>query len=110
MKRPRAIIYCDDTDAVPAEALPILVGADVNKKTLLQALGETCAFPEHYALNWDAAWDCLHDVDINHLLLDLRHAEKIDQRDFKGFSSLIIDAFDAWQQPQLWVVGKTRNK
>ncbi|MCX6499253.1 MAG: barstar family protein [Arthrobacter sp.] len=40
---------------------PLLVPAADSKKGVLQAFGETLAFPEHYGLNLDALNDSLND-------------------------------------------------
>ncbi|MFO8045320.1 MAG: barstar family protein [Halomonas sp.] len=34
-----------------------------NRETLLDALAASLAFPAHFGRNWDAAWDCLTELD-----------------------------------------------
>ena len=35
----------------------------IDRDSLLNALGATLAFPDYYGRNWDAAWDCLTELD-----------------------------------------------
>ena len=35
----------------------------IDRESLLAALGATLAFPDYYGQNWDAAWDCLTELD-----------------------------------------------
>lgn len=104
MSRHAAIHYRRSKEQLPSQAIELQVGGVVNKKSLLNALGEACQFPEYYGKNWDAAWDCLHDVDVEHLVLDLQAIQQLDKAALKDFISLINDAYDAWQQPQLWII------
>ncbi|WP_404298069.1 barstar family protein [Halomonas sp.] len=34
-----------------------------NRETLLDALAASLAFPAHFGRNWDAAWDCLTELE-----------------------------------------------
>lgn len=92
-----------DPELVPKEAIMLNVGERADKKSLLTALSDVCGFPEHFGFNWDAAWDCLQDYAVPHLLLDLRSCS-YQANDLKEFYSVIADAYDCWQRPELWVI------
>lgn len=111
MSRSPAIHYRSSKDQAPADALELPVGAALSKHSVLAALGQACAFPEYYnSKSWDAAWDCLQDSSAEHLLLDLHGLKQIDKAALKEFVSLIADAYEAWQQPQLWIIQDAEKK
>ena len=90
--------------AIPEQAISIRMGDILNKNTLLDSLAKACDFPSWFGHNWDAAWDCLTDSDIEYLTLDLSSTHDINNEDFKVFKSLIEDAFRDFGKPQLWII------
>ena len=105
----QAIIYIDvnNPDAMntlPKQATHLLIKKVVDKQTLLASLAQAGEFPSYFANNWDSAWDCLTDSNIEHLLLNLSEVNKINTEDFNVFKSLIEDAYADFGKPQLWVI------
>ena len=90
--------------AIPKQAILVPIGYTLNKDTLLDSLAKACDFPSWFGHNWDAAWDCLTDSDIEYLTLDLTATYDINNEDFKVFKSLIEDAFRDFGKPQLWII------
>ena len=90
--------------AIPKQAILVPIGDILNKDTLLDSLAKACDFPSWFGHNWDAAWDCLTDSDIEYLTLDLSSTHDINNEDFKVFKSLIEDAFRDFGKPQLWII------
>ncbi len=90
--------------AIPKQAILVPMGDILNKDTLLDSLAKACDFPSWFGHNWDAAWDCLTDSDIEHLVLDLTAVKNINTEDFNVFKSIIEDAFKEFGKPQLWIV------
>ena len=90
--------------SIPAQAVNISVSKVLNKATLLTQLAHACDFPSYFSPNWDSAWDCLTDSDIEYLTLDLTATYDINNEDFKVFKSLIEDAFRDFGKPQLWII------
>ena len=90
--------------AIPKQAILVPMGDILNKDTLLDSLAKACDFPSWFGHNWDAAWDCLTDSDIEHLVLDLTAVKNINTEDFNVFKSLVEDAFKEFGKPQLWIV------
>ena len=90
--------------AIPEQAISIPMGDILNKETLLDSLAKACDFPSWFGHNWDAAWDCLTDSNIEYLTLDLSSTHDINNEDFKVFKSLIEDAFRDFGKPQLWII------
>ena len=90
--------------AIPKQAILVPMGDILNKDTLLDSLAKACDFPSWFGHNWDAAWDCLTDSDIEYLTLDLSSTHDINNEDFKVFKSLIEDAFRDFGKPQLWII------
>lgn len=90
--------------AIPKQAILVPMGDILNKQTLLDSLAKACDFPSWFGHNWDAAWDCLTDSDIEYLTLDLSSTHDINNEDFKVFKSLIEDAFRDFGKPQLWII------
>ena len=90
--------------SIPEQAISVPIGAILNKETLLTSLAKACDFPSWFGHNWDAAWDCLTDSDIEHLILDLTATYDINNEDFHLFKSLIEDAFRDFGKPQLWIM------
>ena len=93
--------------SIPKQAISIPMGDILNKETLLDSLAKACDFPSWFGHNWDAAWDCLTDSDIEYLILDLSSTHDINNEDFKVFKSLIEDAFRDFGKPQLWIIMAT---
>ena len=105
----QAIIYvdCNNPDAIdniPKQASSLLIEEVLDKQTLLASLAQAGEFPSYFAHNWDSAWDCLTDSNIEHLILDLSEVNKINTEDFNVFKSLIEDAYADFGKPQLWVI------
>jgi len=90
--------------AIPKQAILVPMGDILNKDTLLDSLAKACDFPSWFGHNWDAAWDCLTDSDIEYLVLDLTAVKNINTEDFNVFKSIIEDAFKEFGKPQLWIV------
>lgn len=111
MSRSPAIQYRSSKDQAPAHALELPLGPTLNKHAVLTALGQACGFPDYYnSKSWDAAWDCLQDSSAEHLVLDLHGVKQLDKTALKEFISLIADAYEAWQQPQLWIIQDAEKK
>lgn len=89
---------------IPEQAIAIPIEERLDKETLLSSLAKACDFPSWFGHNWDAAWDCLTDSDIEHLVLDLTAVKNINNEDFNVFKSIIEDAFKEFGKPQLWIV------
>ena len=89
---------------IPEQAIAIPIEERLDKETLLSSLAKACDFPSWFGHNWDAAWDCLTDSDIKHLVLDLTAVKNINTEDFNVFKSIIEDAFKEFGKPQLWIV------
>ena len=89
---------------IPEQAIAIPIEEQLDKETLLSSLAKACDFPSWFGHNWDAAWDCLTDSDIEHLVLDLTAVKNINTEDFNVFKSIIEDAFKEFGKPQLWIV------
>lgn len=89
---------------IPEQAIAIPIEEQLDKETLLSSLAKACDFPSWFGHNWDAAWDCLTDSDIEYLTLDLTAVKNINTEDFNVFKSIIEDAFKEFGKPQLWIV------
>ena len=89
---------------IPEQAIAIPIEERLDKETLLSSLAKASDFPSWFGHNWDAAWDCLTDSDIEHLVLDLTAVKNINTEDFNVFKSIIEDAFKEFGKPQLWIV------
>ena len=89
---------------IPEQAIAIPIEERLDKETLLSSLAKACDFPSWFGHNWDAAWDCLTDSDIEHLVFDLTAVKNINTEDFNVFKSIIEDAFKEFGKPQLWIV------
>ncbi len=104
----QAIYYVDkDSEnftSIPAQAIPIIIDKELNKYILLKSIAKACDFPAYFGHNWDALWDCLTDVEVRYLRLDLTEVKQINTEDFNTFKSIIEDAYNDFGQPQLWVV------
>lgn len=96
-------------EQAPETAIALEVGERADKNSLLNALSSICAFPEHFGYNWDAAWDCLQDYNVPHLLLDLRNTQSVQGGDLKEFLSVIMDAYEVWECPELWLIERPKN-
>lgn len=73
----------------------------IDRASLLAALGAVLAFPDYYGQNWDAAWDCLTELDwpagqllVVHLPLD--GAGTLVEEDLAVFVELLQDACQHW--------------
>ena len=89
---------------IPEQAISIPIEERLDKETLLSSLAKACDFPSWFGHNWDAAWDCLTDSEIEHLVLDLTAVKNMNTEDFNVFKSIIEDAFKEFGKPQLWIV------
>jgi hypothetical protein len=75
----------------------------IDRDSLLNALGETLQFPAYYGQNWDAAWDCLTELDwpaeqlmVVHLPI-LAGCPVVDA-DLAVFLELLADACRHWAE------------
>ncbi len=105
----QAIHYIDKSsknlnDTIANQANNIPLDNILNKAALLTGLAKACNFPSYFAHNWDSAWDCLTDSDVEHLQLDLTAINQIHTEDFTVFKSIIEDAYKDFGKPQLWIV------
>ena len=89
---------------IPEQAIAIPIEERLDQETLLSSLAKACDFPSWFGHNWDAAWDCLTDSEIEHLVLDLTAVKNMNTEDFNVFKSIIEDAFKEFGKPQLWIV------
>lgn len=94
---------------IPEQAIAIPIEERLDKETLLSSLAKACDFPSWFGHNWDAAWDCLTDSDIEYLTLDLTAVKNMNTEDFNVFKSIIEDAFKEFGKPQLWIVVASDN-
>lgn len=94
---------------IPTQAVTIPACDTLDKTTLLMSLARACHFPSYFSHNWDSAWDCLTDSDVQHLVLDLTVIKKINTEDFTIFKSIIEDAYSDFGKPQLWIIVPFKN-
>ena len=94
---------------IPTQAVTIPACDTLDKTTLLTSLARACDFPSYFSHNWDSAWDCLTDSDVQHLVLDLTVIKKINTEDFTIFKSIIEDAYSDFGKPQLWIIVPFKN-
>lgn len=73
----------------------------IDKDSLLDALGRALDFPAYYGRNWDAAWDCLTELDwpdgrvlVVHLPIPADRA--LDDAALATFLGLLDDASRHW--------------
>lgn len=77
----------------------------LDKQQLLAALAETLQFPGYFGHNWDAAWDCLtdlnwQDTDAITLQLPLSQQQPVETDDLEIFLELLAEAAEYWQAQQ----------
>ena len=75
----------------------------IDRDSLLNALGETLEFPGYYGRNWDAAWDCLTELDwpTTQLLvvhLPIPTGTPLVAADLEVFLELMADACRHWAE------------
>ncbi|HYQ38930.1 MAG TPA: barstar family protein [Pseudomonas sp.] len=75
----------------------------IDRDTLLAALGATLQFPDYYGQNWDAAWDCLTDLDWPAEQLLVVHLPipadcPVVEDDLAVFLELLADACQHWAE------------
>lgn len=80
-----------------------LAVASVERAPLLAALGEALDFPDYYGRNWDAAWDCLTELDwpADRLLavrLPIDAGCTVCETDLAIFLELLDDACRHWAE------------
>ena len=97
-------IKSDALNSIPEQAINISIGEVLDKETLLTSLANACDFPSYFSHNWDAAWDCLTDSEIDHLKIDLTQVKNINTEDFNSFKRIIEDAYKDFGRPQLWII------
>ena len=97
-------IKSDALNNIPEQAINISIGEVLDKETLLTSLANACDFPSYFSHNWDAAWDCLTDSEIDHLKIDLTQVKNINTEDFNSFKRIIEDAYRDFGRPQLWII------
>lgn len=76
---------------------------NIDKASLLAALGATLTFPDYYGQNWDAAWDCLTELNWPAEQLLLVHlpipAERtVVEADLEIFLELMLEACQHWAE------------
>ena len=94
----------NELNSIPKQAINISIGEVLDKETLLTSLAKACDFPSYFSHNWDAAWDCLTDSEIDHLKIDLTQVKNINTEDFNSFKRIIEDAYRDFGRPQLWII------
>lgn len=75
----------------------------IDRASLLSALGTTLAFPDYYGQNWDAAWDCLTELDwpsgqLLALHLPIAPDSEVVEADLEIFLELLQDACQHWAE------------
>ena len=53
---------------------------------------EELDFPDHYGMNWDACWDCLTDMVVDPLYIELIGFERV-QRNFPDQAKIMMEIF-----------------
>lgn len=101
-----AIHYIDCPQAAPAPAVRLETGDKINKASLLNALAQACRFPAYFGHNWDSAWDCLCDSQIQHLLLQVDADNTVNLDETAAFIALIEESWQLHGKPQLWLISK----
>ncbi|MDR5901132.1 barstar family protein [Halomonas icarae] len=69
-----------------------------SREALLDGLAASLAFPDHFGRNWDAAWDCLTELDWGEerALVVLVPAAPADEASMAAFVELMQDAAEHW--------------
>ena len=78
-----------------------LAPARLDHDGLLDALARTLEFPAYFGRNWDAAWDCLTELDWPRnklLVIHLPLSGVADAGDLRLFVELLHDACAWWAQ------------
>ena len=91
--------------ASPSIAVPRLQEVDLqkarDKNAFLSAVAAALGFPAHFGHNWDAFYDCLGDVEDDHVVLLLRHASAFARGESEEFATALdtlADACDLWEE------------
>ncbi|MFT7600614.1 MAG: hypothetical protein ACI8TP_003558 [Acidimicrobiales bacterium] len=66
------------------------------KEGVLERLAAAGNFPDHFDRNWDAAYDCLTDLDVSLLLV--RGTGALPPDVYRTLLSITTDAVDYWQR------------
>lgn len=85
----------------PAIDCKLLAPASIDRAGLLAALGESLAFPDYYGQNWDAAWDCLTELDwpaaqLLAIRLPIAADRTVNEAELEIFLELMADACQHW--------------
>lgn len=99
-----AIHYTEEASVVPKDAIPLPIVKVLNKTNLLTALADAGNFPSYFSHNWDSAWDCLTDSEVECLQLDLTSLSEIDAPTLSTFIDIVEEAYESYGKPQLWVI------
>ncbi len=89
-------------EAMSWHVIELAVGPTTDKSMLLSDLGQAGSFPGYYGANWDAAADCLNDVDRlgpGPLLMILRGAGEwaaAQPVDAKIFAEIVAETSQTW--------------
>lgn len=80
-----------------------LAPQSIDREGLLAALGQALDFPDYYGQNWDAAWDCLTELDwpADRLLavrLPIAAGSDVDEAALETFLELLADACQHWAE------------
>ncbi len=75
----------------------------IDRARLLAALGETLAFPDYYGQNWDAAWDCLTELQwptgqLLAIRVSITAEHEVVENDLEVFLELMTDACQHWAE------------
>lgn len=84
-----------------AELLRLDCQGQLDKASLLTALGAALNFPAYFGHNWDAAWDCLVSLDWpeseRRLGLHIARDLEVDEQALAIFLDLLGEAAEHWQ-------------
>lgn len=74
---------------------------ELNRETLLAALAEALRFPDYFGHNWDAAWDCLTELEWRPgkprvIRLTIGEGGRVDEAALEDFLELMDEACRYW--------------
>ncbi|MEQ5802614.1 barstar family protein [Halomonas sp. H10-9-1] len=69
-----------------------------SREALLDGLAESLEFPDHFGRNWDAAWDCLTELEwgAGRARVVVVPAAPVDEAAMAAFLELMRDAAEHW--------------
>ncbi|HSC85025.1 MAG TPA: barstar family protein [Pseudomonas sp.] len=98
----RSGVWRAGTANTALKPLPLMTSDSVlNKHSLLGALATALHFPAHFGHNWDAAWDCLSELDWTDrraytLQLNIAAESRVDEPELATFIDLFSEACELW--------------